>query len=115
MKLSLAREFVTAVMAQDLDAAEELLDPGVETVTPRGTLRGVDACRQVLRKAGGDEQFELEQTEPQFENVGGDVVAHTREIARWRATGELAYERDFALRLTMDDGRIVRVLVMPGA
>ena len=43
-----------------------------------------------------------------------DVTARTREIARWRETGEVAYERDFAVRLTLDDDRIVRIVVMPG-
>lgn len=38
----------------------------------------------------------------------------TREIARWHETGEVAYERDFALRLTLDAERIVRIVVMPG-
>jgi ketosteroid isomerase-like protein len=109
-----ACQFVEAVAAHDLEAAEALLDPDVETVTPRGTLRGIAACRQVLKKAGGDEQFATEQAEPEFEDVGGDVIARTREIARWRETGEVAYERDFALRLTLDDERIVRIVVMPG-
>ena len=109
-----ARQFVDAVAAHDFEAAEALLDPDVETVTPRGTLRGIAACRQVLQKAGGDEQFAMEQAEPEFEDVEGDVIARTREIARWRETGEVAYERDFALRLTLDDERIVRIVVMPG-
>jgi SnoaL-like domain len=50
-----ARQFVEAVAAHDFEAAEESLDPDVETVTPRGTLRGIAACRQVLQKASGDE------------------------------------------------------------
>ena len=101
-------------MAHDFEAAEVLLDPDVETVTPRGAVRGIAACRQVLAKAGGNEQFAMEQAEPELEEVEGDVVARTREIARWRETGEVAYERDFALRLTLDDERIVRIVVMPG-
>jgi predicted GNAT family N-acyltransferase len=68
----------------------------------------------VLQKASGDEQFVMEQAEPELEEIDGDVVARTREIARWRETGEVAYERDFAVRLTLDDDRIVRVVVMPG-
>jgi hypothetical protein len=35
----------------------------------------------------------------------------------WRESGEIAYERDFAVRLTLDDERIVRIVrivVMPG-
>jgi hypothetical protein len=114
VKLARAGQFVEAVVARDLDAAEKLLDPEVEIVTPRGTLRGIAACRQVLQKAAGDEQFALEQAEPELEELEGDVIARTHEIARWRETGEVAYERDFAMRLTQDDDRIVRVLVMPG-
>jgi ketosteroid isomerase-like protein len=114
VKFGRARQFVEAVTAHDLEAAEALLDPDVETVTPRGALRGIAACRQVLQKASGDEQFAMEQAEPEFEDVDGDVVARTHEIARWRQTGEVAYERDFALRLTLDDERIVRIVVMPG-
>ena len=115
MKFARARQFVEAVAAHDLEAATELLDPDVETVTPRGTLRGIAACRQVLQKASGDEQFTMEQAEPEFEDIEGDVIARTHEIARWRETGEVAYERDFALRLTLDDEGIVRIVVMPGA
>jgi ketosteroid isomerase-like protein len=114
MEFAHAWEFFEAVRANDLEAAEQLLDPGVETVTPRGTVRGIAACRQVLQKASGDDQFDMEQAEPEFEDVEGDVIARTREIARWRETGEVAYERDFALRLTLDDARIVRIVVMPG-
>jgi len=57
----------------------------------------------------------MEQAEPEFEDVEGDVIARTHEIARWRETGVVAYERDFAVRLTLDDGRIIRVAVMPGS
>ena len=114
MEFAFARQFVEAVAANDLEAAEEFLDADVETVTPRGTLRGIAACRQVLQKASGDEQFAMEQAEPEFEHVGDDVIARTREIARWRETGEVAYERDFGLRLTLHDDRIVRIVVMPG-
>jgi ribonuclease D len=52
--------------------------------------------------------------EPAFEEIEGEVVVRTQEIARWRETGEIAYERDFAVRLTLDDERIVRIVVMPG-
>ena len=115
MKLALARAFVEAVAAADLEAVEELLDPDVETATPRGTLHGIAACREALKKASGDEQFVVEQTESQVEEGEGEVVARTHEIARWRETGDIAYERDFAVRLTLDGERIVRIVVMPGA
>jgi ketosteroid isomerase-like protein len=114
VKLERARHFVEAVASHDFEAAEALLDPDVETVTPRGSVRGIAASRQVLQKAGGDEQFAMEQAEPEVEEIEGDVIARTREVARWRESGEVAYERDFALRLTLDDERIVRIVVMPG-
>ena len=115
MTFARARQFIEAVTAHDFDVAEALLDPDVETVTPRGTLHGVAACRQVLQKASGHEQFALEQAEPEFEDIDGDVIARTHEIARWRETGDVANERDFAVRLTLVDERIVRVVVMPGS
>jgi hypothetical protein len=114
VKLARGRAFVEAVAADDFDAAEEFLDPEVETETPRGTVRGIPACRQVLEKASGGEQFDAQQTEPAFEEVEGEIVARTHETVRWRETGEVAYERDFGLRLTLEDERIVRIVVMPG-
>ena len=114
VRLARARQFVEAVTSHDFEAAEAVLHPDVETVTPRGSLRGIAACRQVLQKASGDEQFALEQAEPELEEVEGDVIARTHEIARWRETGDIAYERDFAVRLTLDMEKIVRVVVMPG-
>jgi hypothetical protein len=74
VKFARPRQFIEAVVAHDLEAAEELLDPDVETVTPRGTLRGVAACRQVLQKASADEHFAMEQAEPEFEDIEGDVL-----------------------------------------
>jgi len=91
VRFACARQFVEAVAAHDLEAAEALLDPDIETVTPRATLRGIAACRQVLQKASGGEQFAMEQEEPEFEEFEGDVIARTHEVARWRETGELAY------------------------
>jgi ketosteroid isomerase-like protein len=113
VKLDRARQFMEAVTAHDFDGAEAFLDADVETVTPRDTFRGLAACRRVLQKAGGDEQFTMEQPEAELEEVDGDVLARTKEIARWRETGEVAYERDFGVRLTFDDDRIVRIVVMP--
>jgi hypothetical protein len=114
VKFARARQFIEAVAAHDLKAATELLDRDVETVTPRGTFRGIAACRQVLHKASGNDQFTMEQAEPEFEDIEGDVIGRTHEIARWRETGEVAYERDFALRLTLANERIIRIVVMPG-
>ena len=114
MTLAIARRFVEAVTAHDVEVAEAFLDPEVETVTPRDTFRGIAACRQVLLKASGDEQFTIEQSEPELEELDDDVLARIHETARWRETGEVAYEREVAVRLTLGGERIVRVVVMPG-
>jgi hypothetical protein len=113
VKVARARQFLEAVVAHDFETAEALLDPDGETVTPRGSLRGIAACRQVLQKASGDEQLAMEQAEPEFEESKGDVIARMHEVARWRETGEVAYGRDFVVRMTLDDDRVVRIVVMP--
>jgi hypothetical protein len=69
----------------------------------------------VLQKASGDEQFAVEQAEPAFEDIEGDVIARTHEIARWREMAKWRMRRDFAVRLTLDDDGIVRIVVMPGS
>lgn len=114
VSLARARQFLQAIAAHDFDAAEAFLDPEVETVTPRTTFHGIAECRSVLQKASGDDQFTMEQSEPQVGEIEGDVLARTPEVARWRETGEIAYEREVAVRLTFDDERIVKIVVMPG-
>ena len=59
--------------------------------------------------------FALEQAKFEVRELDGDVIARTHETAHRRETGEVAYERDFAVRLTFDAERIVRVVVMPAA
>jgi hypothetical protein len=112
--LALARQFIEAIDTHDLDAAERYLHPDVETVTPRGMVRGVLAWRQVLEKATGYENVSVERTELEFEEIDGDFLARTHEVARWRETAEVAYERDFAVRLTFDGDKIIRNVVLPG-
>ncbi|HST18334.1 MAG TPA: hypothetical protein VLK36_11735 [Gaiellaceae bacterium] len=109
-----ARQFIEAVTAHDFEAAQVFLDADVETVTPRGVVRGIAACRQVLENASGNEQYDVEQSAPEFEDVEGDTIVRTHEIARWRESGDVAFERDFALRLTLVDDSVVRIVVMPG-
>jgi Domain of unknown function (DUF4440) len=113
--LALARRFIEAVGARDFEAAERYLHPDVETVTPRGTTRGVAAWRHVLEKATiGHEHVDVERTEPEFEEIDSDVLARTHEVGRWRETAEVAYERDFAVRLTFEGDKIVTNVALPG-
>jgi hypothetical protein len=55
----------------------------------------------------------MEQAEADFREVEGDVVVRIHEIARWRDTSDVGFERDFAMRLTLDDQRVVRIVVLP--
>jgi hypothetical protein len=56
----------------------------------------------------------VEQTEAELQEVEDEIVARTHEIARWRETCEIAYERDFAIRLALNDEKIVRIVMMSG-
>jgi hypothetical protein len=114
VKFARARQFIEAVAVQDLKASIELPDPDVETVTPRGTLRGIGPCRQVLQKASGDEQSPRNRRSLISKTLTATSLPGRidRSLAR---NGEVAYERDFAVRLTLNDDRIIRIVVMPGA
>jgi hypothetical protein len=78
-------------------------------MTPEDLEQAVDGDVYELRRHWNQEEVGRE-----FEESGGDVIARTREIARWRETGEVAYQQDIAVRLTLDDEKIVKVVVMPG-
>jgi hypothetical protein len=64
VKFARARQFIEAVAANDFEAATQLLDPDVETVTPRGNRRGIAACRQVLHVTGGVRRPQKEEVRP---------------------------------------------------
>ena len=52
----------------------------------------------------GSEDLEVETTKFQLEEIEDDVLARARDIRRWRETGEIALEQDFAVRLTVEGG-----------
>jgi hypothetical protein len=81
----------------------------------RSSSSSVVAAPPGSTRASPQHQGPKSLAEPELEDIEGDVIARTHEIARWRETGEVAYERDFAVRLTLDDKRIVRIVVMPGS
>lgn len=53
------------------------------------TLISAGGC--VVRRRVWDEQFTMEQAEPEFEDVEGDAIA--RETARWRETASTQGKR----------------------
>jgi hypothetical protein len=62
----------------------------------------------------GSEDLEVETTKFQLEEIEDDVLARARDIRRWRETGEIALEQDFAVRLTVEGDEIIRNVAMPG-
>jgi hypothetical protein len=76
-------------------------------------INGASMRSRLARSSFSFRRFAVQQAEPEFDEIDGNVIARTRETARWRETGEVAYEADFALRLTLDDERIVRIVAMP--
>ena len=109
------RRYVDAVLRRDYEAAQECFHPDVTTETPGGTFHGAVAPRRALEKAtGGYEHVEIERTEPQFEEIDRDVVVRTHELGRWRESGDVAFERDLAVRLTIEKDKITRLVVVPG-
>ena len=72
-------------MAKILECAKVDPSSGCQHV-----VRG-ETEQEVLQKAGGDERFTTEQPESRFDEVDGDVLARTKEIARWRDGGEVAF------------------------
>jgi hypothetical protein len=59
VKFARASQFVEAVTEHDFEAAEEFLDPGVETVTPRGT-RGHARRRAALVDSSSNVKVRLD-------------------------------------------------------
>jgi ketosteroid isomerase-like protein len=60
--LGLVRQHYDALGRGDLDAVGELFDPAVETVTPNGTLKGLDEFRafgELFRTAMSDMHHEI--------------------------------------------------------
>jgi hypothetical protein len=106
--VEIAKRYVEALFDEDHDTAYSLLDPDVEVVSPRRTLRGADAVRARWRKADYAHLVaEVDRREYAQEN--GFVRATTYMTWRWRDSGEIAYrtrvEGDFAIR----DGVIARI------
>lgn len=114
VSLDVARRWVEAILRQDYDAAQAFFDSDVVSETPRGLFNGAIASREAIENAtGGYDHIELEHSEPQFEEVGDDVIVRTRDIGRWRESGDVAFERDLDVRVTIDGDRITRVVVSP--
>jgi ketosteroid isomerase-like protein len=113
--LAVAGRFLEALAAAartgDHDGLYPLLDPDVEWRTPLRTLRGIGEVRGqpswpwIAPKTNLDIDFEERHM---TDHGGGRVVSDFREIYRTKETGDLAYERDRSIELTIRGDKVAR-------
>ena len=98
-----------AAESGDREAVYPLLAPDVELVTPKRTLRGIDEIREELTWGSPPENLDLEFQAGEWVDLDDRGVAcDVHEIYRWKETGEVSYERDRRIELTIGDGKISR-------
>jgi ketosteroid isomerase-like protein len=104
-EVELVRRYLRAATGGALDEACELLAPDVVVRTPRGVLDGVDAVRAFWKKPP-PEHLEVAMDEPRYRPDGEEVLVESREVARWKDGGEVAYVTRYEARFRVSDGRI---------
>jgi ketosteroid isomerase-like protein len=98
-----------AAKSGDREAVYPLLAPDFEWVTPKRTLHGIDEIRQELTWGSPPEKLDLEFQAAEWVDLGDlGVACDVHEIYRWKETGEVSYERDRRIELTIRDGKISR-------
>jgi ketosteroid isomerase-like protein len=98
-----------AVQTGDLGRVYPLLDSDVEWVTPQRTLQGIDEVKQQLTWASVSETFDFEFSGEDWVDHGdGSLACRVHEVYRLKDTGEVAYQRDRVVELTIRDGKISR-------
>lgn len=106
--VEIAKRYLEALFEEDHETAYALLDPDVEVVSPRRTVRGADEVRARWRKAEYDHLI-AQVDRREYAEQNGSVRATTYMTWRWNVSGEIAYRTrvngDFVVR----DGRIARI------
>jgi ketosteroid isomerase-like protein len=111
--VEVAGRFLAALEAAaesgDREAVYPLLAPDVEWVTPKRTLRGIDEIGKELTWASPPENLDLEFEAGDWVDLGDRRVAcDVHQVYRWKETGEVSYERERRIELTIRDGKIGR-------
>jgi len=111
--VQLAREFLDALAVAaatgEAEAVYPLLAPDVDWSAPQLALRGVEQVRERMAWLPTRENLDVEFGEPDLTDLGsGRVVSDVHEVYRVKATGDLAYERERRIELTIRDGVITR-------
>jgi len=98
-----------AVESGGREAVYPLLSPDVEWVTPKRTLRGIEEIREELTWGSPPENLDLEFEAGDWVDLGDlRVACDVHQVYRWKETGEVSYERDRRIELTIRDGKIAR-------
>ena len=110
--LERARDFLEALAVAaktgDRDAIYPFLASDVEWVTPQRELRSVGEVREGLTWLRPGTHLELDFEEGTLDLGDGRVVTDVHELFRMKDTGELAYERDLRIELTIREGKVAR-------
>jgi ketosteroid isomerase-like protein len=98
-----------AVRTGDLEGVYPLLADDVEWVTPQRTLSGIDEVKDQLNWITPSELFDFEFSEGDWVDQGdGLLVCRVHEVYRMKESGEVGYERDRRVELTVRGGEISR-------
>ena len=98
-----------AVESGGREAVYPLLSPDVEWVTPKRTLRGIEEIREELTWGSPPENLDLEFEAGDWVDLGDlRVACDVHQVYRWKETGEVSYERDRRIELTIRDRKIAR-------
>ena len=81
----------------------------IEWVTPKRTLCGIDEIREELTWGSPPEKLDLEFEAGDWVDLGDRRLAcDVHQVYRWKETGEISYERERRIELTIRDEKIAR-------
>ena len=99
----------TAVKTGERDAVLELVATDVEWVTPERTLRGIEELETWRVWGSSAQTFDFEFSEGEWLDIGdGRIVCDLRQVYRMKESGDVAYEREREVEVTIRDGKISR-------
>ena len=76
---------------------------------PQAILRGIDEIREELTWGSPPDKLDLEFEAGDWRDLGdGRVACDVHQVYRWKETGEVSYERDRRIEVTIRDGKISR-------
>jgi hypothetical protein len=103
------RNLEHAAMTGDWTGVYPHLASDVEWITPKRTLHGIDEVEHDLTWGSPPDHLDVAFQIGPWRDLGENrAMVDVHEIYRLRGTGELAYERDRRIRVTISDGKVMR-------